>query len=85
MQCNVKAMVKVGLGLGIMATAAYVFIPGVRPAVIAVAPFLFFLLCPISMIFMARSMSTSSCRTRQETDAQTVKTPTAFKETDVPN
>jgi hypothetical protein len=34
---------------------------------------------------MARSMNTSSCRTRQETDAQIVNAPTAFKETDVPN
>lgn len=85
MQCDIKTMVKVGLGLGTVATSAYVFIPGVRLAVIAAAPFLFFLLCPISMIFMARSMNTSSCRIRRKTDAQTVKAPTAFKETDVPN
>lgn len=74
MQCDTKTMIKVGLGLGALAAGAYVFIPAARVLILAAAPFLFFLLCPISMFFMMKSMNSNSCHTDREMDVPKVKT-----------
>ncbi|MEO6986107.1 MAG: DUF2933 domain-containing protein [Paralcaligenes sp.] len=76
MQCDTKTMIKVGLGLGMVVAGAYVLVPAARVLITAAAPFLFFLLCPISMIFMMKSMNSNSSRTGREVDAPNVKTPT---------
>ena len=56
MQCDTKTMIKTGLGLGGVVVAAYVFVPDARALIDMAAPFLLFLLCPISMLFMMKSM-----------------------------
>ena len=61
MSCNLKTMLKVLAALLLMAAAAYVLLPQLRPVVLGALPFAFFLLCPLSMLLgmglMARGMT----------------------------
>lgn len=75
MQCDIKTMIKVALGLGVVVAGAYVFVPVARVLIIAAAPFLFFLLCPISMFFMMKGMNSNSCGAKHEADVPNVKVP----------
>lgn len=69
-------MIKAGLGLAVMVAGAYAFVPVARTLIIATAPFLFFLLCPVSMLFMVKSMNSNSCRADREADASKVEAST---------
>lgn len=74
MQCDTKTMIKVALGLAVVVAGAYAFIPVARVLIIAAVPFLFFLVCPISMILMMKSMNSNSCRTDRAVDVAKLKT-----------
>jgi Protein of unknown function (DUF2933) len=57
MKCNTKTMIKVGLGVSALLAVAYFTLPAARDFISAATPFLLFLICPLSMIFMMKSMS----------------------------
>ncbi|MDX3893455.1 DUF2933 domain-containing protein [Pusillimonas sp.] len=56
MKCDVKTMLKGGLGLAALIAVAYAALPVAREWIVAVSPFLFFLICPLMMFFMMRGM-----------------------------
>tara|TARA_R110001599_G_scaffold64023_1_gene178327 strand:- start:28139 stop:28387 length:249 start_codon:yes stop_codon:yes gene_type:complete len=58
MQCNKKMMIRMGIGIAVMLAIAYIFFPNMRTLVIASAPLLISLICPLAMIFMMKGMST---------------------------
>lgn len=57
MKCDTKTMIKVGLCLGTLLAVAYFTLPAARELISVIAPFLLFLICPLSMIFMMKNMS----------------------------
>ncbi len=67
MKCDTKTMIKVGLGLGVLLALAYFTLPAAHAFILASGPFLLVLLCPLSMIFMMKSMN--SCH--KENDKNT--------------
>jgi hypothetical protein len=56
MGCSMKSMLKAGLGIFAIAGTAYVLFPQFRELIIALAPTLVFLLCPLSMLFCMKMM-----------------------------
>ena len=56
MKCDMKTMLKAGLGLAVVIGAAYAALPAAREWNTAVSPFLFFLICPLMMVFMMKGM-----------------------------
>lgn len=66
MKCNMKTMVKTGLGLGAVVAVAYATLPVAREWIAAGAPFLFFLICPLMMVFMMKGMQ--SCDKEQSVE-----------------
>lgn len=56
MRCNAKTMIKIGAALGAALALAYALMPDARALVLAGAPALLLLLCPISMIAMMAMM-----------------------------
>jgi hypothetical protein len=59
MKCNMKTMITTGTILLVVLAAAYAAFPQFRTLVLGGGPFLLFLLCPLSMFFMMRSMNSS--------------------------
>ncbi|WP_218599168.1 DUF2933 domain-containing protein [Pollutimonas bauzanensis] len=51
-----KTMIKIGLGLGAVVAVAYATLPVAREWIAASTPFLFFLICPLMMVFMMKGM-----------------------------
>ncbi|PLC54279.1 hypothetical protein CR155_09225 [Pollutimonas nitritireducens] len=64
MKCDMKAMLKAGLGLAVLIAGAYAALPAAREWITAVSPFLFFLICPLMMFFMMKGMQ--SCHSDNE-------------------
>ncbi|QAA93174.1 hypothetical protein CKA81_04470 [Pollutimonas thiosulfatoxidans] len=56
MNCDMKTVMKGGLGLAVLIAVAYAALPAVREWITAVGPFLFFLICPLMMFFMTKCM-----------------------------
>ncbi len=56
MKCDMKTMLKAGLGLAVVIAVAYEALPAAREWITAVSPFLFFLICPLMMFFMMKGM-----------------------------
>ncbi len=56
MNCDSKTLIKIAVGLGVALAVAYFALPASHPFILAAAPFLLFLVCPIAMIFMMKSM-----------------------------
>lgn len=56
MKCDMKMMLKAGLGLAVLVAVAYVAWPGARELILSVSPFLFLLICPLMMLFMMKGM-----------------------------
>jgi hypothetical protein len=56
MMCNMKTMLKVGAGMLVAAGTAYLLLPQFREMIVALAPTLLFLLCPLSMLFCMKMM-----------------------------
>lgn len=57
MNCDLKTIMKIGVGLGIVLTAVYFALPASHAFILASAPFLLFLACQIAMIFMMKGMN----------------------------
>lgn len=71
MKCDTKTMVKVGLAVGVMLAIAYVTLPAARAFISAATPLLLFLICPLSMLFMMKSMN--SCDQENEDKAEKIQ------------
>lgn len=57
MKCDLKTMLKIGAVLaGVLAIGFFAF-PQARPAIVGLAPFALFALCPVSMFFAMRGMN----------------------------
>lgn len=57
MKCDTKTMVKVGLAVGVLLAVAYFTLPAARQFISVASPFLLILICPLSMLFMMKSMN----------------------------
>lgn len=57
MKCDLKTMLKIGLALGAVLIVGAIAFPQFRPAIIGLAPFALFALCPLGMIFGMSAMS----------------------------
>ena len=60
MTCNSRTMLTVGLALGLAGALAYFTIPAAQAFLLASAPLLVALICPISMLFMMKAMNNGS-------------------------
>jgi ribosomal protein RSM22 (predicted rRNA methylase) len=58
MNCT-KNMIRVAVGIGTVLVAAYMMFPEFRSAIVGLAPFAVALICPISMLFMMKMMTSS--------------------------
>jgi hypothetical protein len=66
MMCSMKTMLKVGLGMLLIAGLAYLALPEFRTWILAASPTLLFLICPVSMLVgmkMMQGQSGQSCQT----------------------
>ncbi len=52
--CSYKTMIKIFLGIGALLLGAYVILPESRPTILAIAPVLLLLACPLAMLMMGR-------------------------------
>lgn len=68
MKCDTRMMIKTGVGIAVVLAIAYFSLPAARELVTASAPILLALICPLSMIFMMKGMS--SCNKQQEEKAE---------------
>jgi Protein of unknown function (DUF2933) len=64
MKCNTKTILFTGIGLFAALAAVYVALPQFRALELSAAPFLLFLLCPLSMMFMMKGMSSHGDQTQ---------------------
>lgn len=65
MKCDMKKMLKAGLGLAAIVVVAYAIFPGIRELILDLSPALFLLICPLMMLFMMKGMQ--SCHHEQDT------------------
>ncbi len=59
MKCDSKTMLKAAAGLGIALAVAYFTLPAAHTLLLASAPILLALICPVAMLLMMRNMSGS--------------------------
>lgn len=60
MKCNSKTMLSFALALGLAGVIAYVAFPAAQSLIVAYAPVLLVLVCPISMLVMMWAMNSPS-------------------------
>ncbi|MGF6708710.1 DUF2933 domain-containing protein [Pseudomonas frederiksbergensis] len=53
---NKSSMIRLGVGAAIILAAAYVLFPAFQTWIVAAAPLLLLLLCPLMMVFCMRGM-----------------------------
>ena len=59
MKCDAKTMLKTATGLGLALAVAYFTLPAARTLILASAPILLALICPVAMLLMMRNMNGS--------------------------
>lgn len=57
MKCDSKMMVKMAVWLGVGLAVAYFALPAAQALILASAPFLVALICPVAMFFMMKGMN----------------------------
>lgn len=57
MKCDSKVMFKTAIGFSVVLAAAYFVFPEIRTWLVASGPFLLFLICPVTMFVMMKSMN----------------------------
>lgn len=72
MNCNKKTMIRVGVGLAVVFSLPYFLLPDMRTWLVASAPFLFALICPLAMLFMMKIMG--SCEKKGNDGEEKVST-----------
>ena len=73
MKCT-KTMLATGAGLLAVLAVAYVVFPQFQSTVLSLGPYLLFLLCPLSMLFMMKGMNSSKDH-RDESGSSTTREP----------
>jgi hypothetical protein len=71
MKCDLKTMLKGGLVLAVLISVAYAILPIAREWILAASPFLFFLICPLMMLFMMKGMQSCHSRHRSKQEEST--------------
>ena len=59
MKCDAKMMLKTAAWLGVALAVAYFTLPAARAFILASAPFLLALICPVAMLLMMGNMNGS--------------------------
>jgi len=59
MKCDSKMMLKTAAGMGIVLAVAYFTLPAAQTFILASAPILLVLICPVAMLLMMASMNGS--------------------------
>lgn len=62
MKCDSKTILKAAAGVGIALAIAYFTLPAARAFILAIAPIMLVLVCPLSMLFMMKAMNDGSKR-----------------------
>jgi len=74
MKCDMKMMLKAGLGLAAGVAVAYAVFPAARELIMALSPALFLLICPLMMFFMMKGMhSGQSCHGDHKAENQQLR------------
>jgi hypothetical protein len=60
MNCNYKTMIKLAIGLGVGLAVAYFALPEFQAFILASAPLLVALICPVAMVLMMLAMKGSN-------------------------
>lgn len=55
--CSVKTMIKIAIGFAVLLVVVYVAFPQYQAAILAFAPILLILACPLAMFFGMREMN----------------------------
>ncbi|ABE45407.1 DUF2933 domain-containing protein [Polaromonas sp. JS666] len=76
MKCDSKMMVKMALGLGVGLAVAYFALPAAQVLILASAPFLAALICPVAMFFMMKGMNGDKKDESRTPDQSKVKSET---------
>lgn len=56
--CSIKTMVKIVLGIVLLLLMGYMIFPQYQAAIVALAPYLLVLACPLAMFFMMAGKNT---------------------------
>lgn len=56
--CSMKTLIKIAFGMGLLLVVGYVIFPEFHAWIVAAAPYLLVLACPLAMIFMMKGMNT---------------------------
>lgn len=54
--CSPKTMIKIGVAIAVPLAIGFIAFPQFRIAIIGLAPFVLFAICPLSMIFCMKGM-----------------------------
>lgn len=73
MNCDFKTMIKIAVGLGAALSVASFAVPAVHAFILASAPLLVALVCPIAMILMMKGMNGSRNDERSKLDESKMK------------
>lgn len=73
MNCDFKTMIKIAVGLGAALAVAYFAVPAAHAFILASAPLLLALVCPIAMILMMKGMNGSKNDERSKLDESKMK------------
>lgn len=60
MKCDSKMMLKIAGGLGVALGVAYFTLPAAQALILASAPILLVLICPVAMLLMMKTMNGST-------------------------
>lgn len=60
MKCDSKMMLKIAGGLGVALGVAYFTLPAAQALILASAPILLALICPVAMLLMMKTMNGST-------------------------
>lgn len=60
MKCDSKMMLKIAGGLGLALGVAYFTLPAAQALILASAPILLALICPVAMLLMVKTMNGSA-------------------------
>lgn len=68
--CSMKTMIKIMLGIALLLVAGYLLFPQLHDLIVAVAPFLVFLACPVMMYFMMKGMNAPRDQEKEKKSGQ---------------
>lgn len=68
--CNMKTMIKIAVGIGLLLIVGYVLFPQFQVWIAAAVPYLLFLICPLAMFFMMRGMNSPQEKEKEKKSNQ---------------